>query len=90
MVVLCIYVVCACCLFMLCQKNRRRHQSYNMARPHLMAPMNLWQYSTPSFGAEAFCITKWAILEDCYGSLGHQIKQILLDTFIEVLGDLTN
>ena len=73
---------------MLCQKNRRRHQSYNMARPHLMAPMNVWQNSTPSFGAKAFCITKWAILEDCYGSLCHQIT--LLDTFIEVLRDLTN
>ena len=37
---------------------RRLQTSYDVARLCLMAPMGLWQNSTPFFGAAALCTTK--------------------------------
>ena len=37
---------------------RRRQTPYDVARLHLIVPMEPWQNFTPFFGAAAFCTTK--------------------------------
>ena len=53
---------CSCCCssphYKINLIARRRQTSYDVARLCLMAPMHLWQNSTPVFGAAALCTTR--------------------------------
>ena len=52
---------CSCCSsphYKVCDITRRRQTLYEVARLCLMAQMDLWQNSTPFFGAAAFCTPK--------------------------------
>ena len=47
-----------CCENKLSNTALHRNSSYDLARLHLVAPMDFWRNSTPFFGAAAFCTTK--------------------------------
>ena len=47
-----------CCENKLSNIALRHNSSYDLARLHLVVPMDFWRNSTPFFGVAAFCTTK--------------------------------
>ena len=54
---------------------RRRQTPYDVARLHLIVPMEPWQNFTPFFGAAAFCTTK---IDDFRASLTPTFSDIIV------------